>query len=121
MATAPHRQIVQVADHEPMAQIGLYRSVVLVHRVRILHKRADVPVGVAQVVGESVGGQQVETIGKVPVQRSLERVVEGVKLRVIQRQNYAQVRQYTEVWPTHVAGSVGEIRIQRQIGLVQVA
>src|SRR5579872_5209956 len=96
-----------------------------VRAVRILKESADVAIRVPQVLGESIGRQEVKSIGETLIQRSLKRVIEHFKLSVIQRQDLRHIGLLDKVSPPKirlaVRGIAAEICVQRLNRLVEIA
>ena len=122
----PNGKFIEVADGEAVAQVGHDGAVLQIGAIRILDEAADVAVGIAQVLGEGVRRQEIETVGEAFVQRCLECVVEHLQLRKVQRQDCGHVRLLVEIAPSKVRNAVtrvgaAEVGVQNLQRLVQIA
>jgi len=76
-------QFVQIADRETVPQV--HRPVLKLGAIRVLDESSHVSVRISQVLGEGVGGQEIEAVCEPLVQWGLERVIEHLQLRIVER------------------------------------
>src|SRR5579864_6187706 len=121
-------QLVQVTNGEAVTQIGHYWTVLQIWPIRILDKPANVSIGITQVLGKSVGSEEVQSICEAFIQRCLERVVEHLQLWKIKRQHGGHIRLLIEItpavireWAAEAIGGTAEVSIKDLRRLIEIA
>jgi len=99
--------------------------VLKVSSIRVLDESSGVPICIPQIFGEGVRSQEIETVGETLVQRGLERVIEHLQLRVVERKNRRHIRLLVEVpsaevWSAVIRIGSAEIGIENLQRLVQI-
>ena len=126
-AASPHGKLIQVAEGKTMAQVGSHRTMLQIGAIGILNEASYVAISIAQVFGESVGREKVETIGKPFVQRGLEGIVEHLQLWEVERQNRRHIGLLIEISAAKVRKRAvargirpAEIGVENLRGLVEI-